>query len=229
MNPDSGNARTSGNPVPRVFVLTDGRALLEGRDLLEQLARAVAGGAGAVIVRERYLPARDRCALGLRLAQRLRNHHPQPLDPILGWAAPAPPPAPADANDPSWPALHLRSSDPVPALRPRLLGRSCHGIEDLRRAATEGCDYVTLSPVAATPSKPGYGPALGPAGLRDLLKQAAYEAITMPRVLALGGVTPDNARSFVRAGAHGVAVMGGFMRAADPAALAAALCGAVAA
>ena len=218
---------SSVSSVPRVFVLTDRESLLEGRDLVEQVAEAVAGGAGAVVVRERDLPPTARCALGRRLAQRLAGNGPQSLEAVLGGAAPAPPPAPSDADDPSWPALHLRSSDRLPVLRPRLLGRSCHGMQDLRRAAAEGCDYVTLSPVAAMPSKPGYGPVLGADGLRDLLEQAAYEGVSLPRVLALGGVTPGNALSFVRAGAHGVAVMGGFMRAADPAALAAALCGQV--
>ena len=229
MSQADGNARSSRIPVPRVFVLTDRRSLLEGRDLVEQLAGAVAAGAGAVVVRERDLAASDRRTLGLRLVDGLVNHHTQRLDPVLGWAAPAPPPAPVDADDPSWPALHLRSSDPLPPQRPRLLGRSCHDLEDLRRAAAEGCDYVTLSPVAATRSKPGYGPALGPEGLRELLERAACEAVAVPPVLALGGVTPGNARSFVRAGAHGVAVMGGLMRAVDPVAFAESLCAQVAA
>ena len=215
----------STSALPKVLLLTDRRLLAPGRDLVEQVAMAVAGGIGGVLVRERDLPAAERSALGERLADLLRARETSTA--VLGWAAPAP--ASAALSSRAWPLLHLPSSEPAPSRRPRLLGRSCHGIEDLRRAAADGCDYVTLSPVAATSSKPGYGPCLGPDGLRALLERAAYQAVPVPPVLALGGVTPGNARSFVRAGAHGVAVMGGFMRTADPAALAAALCGEVAA
>jgi thiamine-phosphate pyrophosphorylase len=74
-------------------------------------------------------------------------------------------------------------------------------------AVAEGCDYVTVSPVAASASKPGYGPALGPAGLAALLRPG------LP-VYALGGVLPSTVMSYVDAGAYGVAVMGPVMR--DP-------------
>lgn len=89
-----------------------------------------------------------------------------------------------------------------------LVGRSCHDAEGVRRAVAEGLDYVTLSPFAATRSKPGYGPAL---------PEAAYVRHGLP-VLALGGITVANATRAIDAGAHGVAVMGEVMRSADPAA-----------
>jgi thiamine-phosphate pyrophosphorylase len=103
------------------------------------------------------------------------------------------------------------------------VGRSCHSAADLERAAAEGCDYITLSPVAPTPTKPGYGPPLGPAGLRTLLRRAAYDVGCPPRVLALGGVTPSQVRPLLDAGADGVAVMGHILRAGDPLAAAASL------
>ena len=77
-------------------------------------------------------------------------------------------------------------------------------------AARYGADYATLSPIFATPSKPGYGPALGPAALR------AARACGLP-VIALGGVTAETARPCHEAGAAGIAVMGGLMRSRDPA------------
>jgi thiamine-phosphate pyrophosphorylase len=107
--------------------------------------------------------------------------------------------------------VHLTAADPFPAVRPPLVGRSCHSAADLARAAAEGCDWVTLSPFAPTPSKPGYGPALGPAGLAALVRGA-------PPVLALGGVRPGDVAGCLAAGASGVAVMGPVMR--DPAVVA---------
>lgn len=85
----------------------------------------------------------------------------------------------------------------------------CHGTAEVRAAA--GSPFVTISPVAPTLSKPGYGPPLGTAGVRDAVAAAG----TMP-VFALGGVSLENARSFLDAGAYGVAVMGPVLRADDP-------------
>ncbi len=47
----------------------------------------------------------------------------------------------------------------------------------------------------------------------DLLRQAA--ALGVPRV-AIGGITPDNVRDLIEAGADLVAVIGGVFEAADP-------------
>ena len=72
----------------------------------------------------------------------------------------------------------------------------------------------TYSPVFATASKPGYGPALGLDGLA-----AGCRAVPDLAVLALGGLGPGRVGACVRAGAAGVAVMGAVMGAGDPAAV----------
>jgi thiamine-phosphate pyrophosphorylase len=95
-----------------------------------------------------------------------------------------------------------------------LLGRSCHDDEQVARAAVAGVSYLTISPVAASRSKPGYGPALGEAGVRR-----ARELAGRVHVFALGGVGADNAAALCEAGADGVAVMGALMRADRPGAL----------
>jgi len=86
-----------------------------------------------------------------------------------------------------------------------LVGVSAHGLDDLRGARDAGGDYATLSPIFPSPSKPGYGPALGLAALHEAA------GLGLP-VLALGGVTAAAARACRDAGAHGVAVMGPAMR-----------------
>jgi len=88
-----------------------------------------------------------------------------------------------------------------------LIGQSAHTTDEVARAAADGADYVTLSPIFATSSKPGYGPALGHAALNG--------AWRVP-VVALGGIDASNAHECLVAGATGVAVMGGAMRAPDP-------------
>ena len=91
-----------------------------------------------------------------------------------------------------------------------LIGVSAHTPAEAAAQLRAGADYVTLSPIFLTGSKPGYGPALG----FDGLTQAA--ALTDGPILALAGVTPANAASCLKAGAAGIAVMGEVMRADDP-------------
>jgi len=98
-----------------------------------------------------------------------------------------------------------------------LLGASCHSLEEAAAAAAAGAGYVTLSPVFESASKPGYGPALGPAGLQAMAARLAVPAI------ALGGIEAGNLGACLAAGAAGVAVMGAIMAAADPGAAAQAL------
>ncbi len=64
-----------------------------------------------------------------------------------------------------------------------------------RGPCEDGAAYVSVSPIAATSSKPGYGPALGLGGVR----RAAAAAVGVP-VLALGGVTRSRWRHCARPG-----------------------------
>ena len=85
-----------------------------------------------------------------------------------------------------------------------LIGVSCHSPLDAMRAEDEGADYVFLSPIFETPSKPGYGPALG----LDILREACGR-VRIP-VLALGGVDERRAAACVAAGAAGFASISAF-------------------
>jgi len=91
-----------------------------------------------------------------------------------------------------------------------LIGVSAHAPREAATAAKAGADYVTLSPIYATASKPGYGPALGLKGITDSCGAG------LP-VVALGGLGPEAIGSCRAAGAAGFAIMGGLMRAEDPA------------
>jgi thiamine-phosphate pyrophosphorylase len=111
-------------------------------------------------------------------------------------------------------SVHLQSAAAVGAARQRLgpgaiIGVSAHVRADVEAAATAGADYVTLSPIFVTSSKPGYGPALGVGALGAVAKAGIA-------VVALGGVTAVVARPCLDAGAAGVALMGDIMRSGDP-------------
>lgn len=182
------------SPLPPLIVLTDGQqAERAGRSVRAVLADAVAGGLRGVVVRERHLPDDERRRL-IRWAEEL-------FDAVGGVVLVAAPTLEPHHN------VHLTASSPAPTARPAVVGRSCHNRPELRRAAAQGCDYATLSPIFPSPSKPGYGPPLGTEVLGDA---------PLP-VYALGGITVDNATVCTSAGASGVAVMGAIMQARDPA------------
>ena len=98
-----------------------------------------------------------------------------------------------------------------------VVGASCHSVEAVRSAASDGADYVFFGPVFATPSKATFGL---PQGL-ELLEDAC-RAVEIP-VSAIGGITVENATKCLEAGARGIAAIRLFQDAADPAALIAAL------
>jgi thiamine-phosphate pyrophosphorylase len=177
--------------LPRLLVLTD-RSQCAGR-LVDAVAAAVDAGARAVVLREKDLPGAER--------DRLAGELDAVLAPVGGLLV--------RAGAAGGPAVHLAAADTLPSPRPAMVGRSCHSAAELDRAQAEGCDWVMLSPFAATPSKPGYGPVLGPAGLAGLLAGRAA-----PPVYALGGVQPGDVAACLAAGAFGVAAMGPVMR--DP-------------
>ena len=183
--------------LPSLLVLTDAaQAASVGNELFDvivQAVQAVQADAIGVVVRERHLAEPQRRGL-LDRVEAL-------LDGVGGLLLAASPPLGARSG------VHLRAAEPVPSPRPAVVGRSCHGRGELAAAAEDGCDYATLSPIFATASKRGYGPALGTEALRGC---------PLP-VYALGGVSAANAAACRAAGAAGVAVMGAVMRAPDPA------------
>ena len=92
----------------------------------------------------------------------------------------------------------------------RLIGYSAHSIQDAAAGAIAGADYVTLSPIFKTNSKPGYGPVLGVSSISDAVKGSSAP------IIALAGISGSNAAEVLRSGAAGFAVMGGIMRSFDP-------------
>ena len=81
-----------------------------------------------------------------------------------------------------------------------LIGASTHSLQTARDARDSGADFVVFGPVFETESKRAYGP---PQGLSKL-QQVVDELRGFP-VVAIGGITLDNAESCFAAGASGIA------------------------
>jgi thiamine-phosphate pyrophosphorylase len=199
--------------VPGLLVLTDRHmAAGAGHDLVEVVSAAVGAGAPTVLLREKDLPPADRHSLAVNLRTVTAAAGAGLI--VAGDVALARAVGAAGvhlAADDPWP-----DDDPAAGLR---VGRSCHTLGELVVAARRGtADYATFSPVFATTSKPGYGPALGIDGLAAGCRAVAGVGSPLA-VYALGGVGPPQAAACLAAGASGVAVMGMVMRADDPGAV----------
>lgn len=187
--------------LPPLLVLTDRHQA--SLPLIEVVAAVIEAGARAVVLRETDLPRAERTELAATVAPLIHD-----VGGLLLSAAEA---------LPLCDGIHLRApsrtatADSAAQPNNAVVGQSCHDADEVHAAQTGGVDYVTLSPVFLTHSKPGYGPALGVARLADLIAQTAVA------VYALGGIeTPDQVRACRQAGAAGVAVMGTVMRSEDP-------------
>jgi thiamine-phosphate pyrophosphorylase len=192
-------------PVPPLLVISD---RYQARLSLAEIAEAVfTGGCRWFSLREKDLPPEERRALLAALV-------------VLGHNFGAIVTAHEDieaAASVGADGVHLPSGGSPEAARMRLpgglIGASAHSAGDAAALLRAGADYVTVSPVFVTASKPGYGPALGLEGLANVVAEAPGP------VVALGGITPQNAALCLNAGARGLAVMGEIMRSADPRAI----------
>ncbi len=82
-----------------------------------------------------------------------------------------------------------------------LIGFSTHNLDQARAAESLPVDYVAIGPVFATTTKENPDPVVGLAGVAE-----ARRATQKPLV-AIGGITRQNARSVLDAGADSVAVV----------------------
>lgn len=106
--------------------------------------------------------------------------------------------------------LHIGQTDMPPkqaraVLGPsKLLGLSTHNEAQLRSADAEPVDYIAIGPVFATSTKANPDPAVGLQGIRKA------RALTQKPLVAIGGITLENAPQIRAAGADSVAVISAF-------------------
>lgn len=103
--------------------------------------------------------------------------------------------------------LHLGQDDLLPVDARKVVGAeatigfSTHNPEQMRAAQTEPVDYVAFGPVFATASKERPDPCVGIEGLRIV------RGLTTKPLVAIGGITRDNAAFCWNVGADSVAII----------------------
>jgi thiamine-phosphate pyrophosphorylase len=112
--------------------------------------------------------------------------------------------------------VHVGQDDMAPAAARKTLGdRAVVGIsvstpDELARSDLSPCDYMGTGPVFPTGTKVDAKAVRGLAGLKEIV------GLSPIPVVAIGGITADNAPACFNAGAAGVAVISFVSRADDP-------------
>jgi thiamine-phosphate pyrophosphorylase len=196
--------------VRGLYLVTD-RDLIGGRDLVDVVTAAVDGGATFVQLREKHATTRA----FVDVAERLRSALAGRGVPLL-------------INDRADVALavgaagvHLGQQDLDPVTARRLLGPdaviglSVETMADVERADDLDVDYLGVSPIHDTPTKPDTLAAWGVAGLAEVRRRSRH------RLVAIGGINAATIAEVAAAGADSAAVVSAICAAPDPRAAAA--------
>ena len=195
-----------------LYVITDTKLIPRDR-FVETVEAAVRGGATMVQLREKEAPQEEAIRLGRALLAVTRRYGALLIindHPLVAKAVGAD-------------GAHVgREDPPVSAARAVLgpeaiIGASCYGaVARAVAAEQEGADYVAFGTPFPSPTKPKRTDiSLG-------IFREVKQRVNMP-VFAIGGITIDNARQVIAAGADGIAVVSGVFAAADVEAAARAL------
>ena len=191
-------------PQPLLLLVTDRRQAV--RPLQGIVAAALNAGCRWVSLREKDLPADEQILLARALLPLVHAQHGKLM--LHGEAS--------LAREAGIDGVHLPAGSDAASARAligpdMILGVSIHTVTEAEQIDPACVDYALAGPAFETASKPGYGPEIGRKGLADIT-----QACRVP-VLAIGGINAARIAEVLARGVAGVAVMGGPMRAADPA------------
>ena len=187
-----------------VHVLTD-REWSRGRDMMTVATAALDGGATVIQLRDKHASTRTLIEEGLALRALTRERGAllivnDRVDVALAIEADG-----AHVGQEDLPVAMARR-----LLGPdRILGVSAATVQEAREAVAAGADYLGVGPIFATATKADAGPATG----TRLLTACARE-FSLP-LIAIGGITLENAAQVIQAGANGVAVITAVVHAED--------------
>jgi thiamine-phosphate pyrophosphorylase len=180
--------------------------------LLETISAAATAGVDWIQIREKDLEARELAELSALAVRACRGTTARVIvnDRLdVAFAAPA---GGAHLGESSLPVAEARRL--IEARRKTregefLVGVSCHSTVSARTAAEGGADYIFFGPIFPTPAKAAFGAPQGLARLAEVCR-----AVHVP-VLAIGGITAENAAACWECGAAGIAAIRLFQESAQ--------------
>jgi thiamine-phosphate pyrophosphorylase len=192
-------------PDLSLYLVTD-RALSLGRPLEDIVLRAVGGGVSAVQMREKDLSTREFLNTALMLKEKLA---PRGIPLIINDRIDIALAVGADG-------VHIGQDD-MPYRRARdllggeaIIGLSVEREEHALEASGWDVDYLGVSPIFRTPTKAELDSQWGLDGLRKL------RGLCKKPLVAIGGISSENAADILGAGADGLAVVSAICSAPDP-------------
>ncbi len=186
--------------LPRVYPLTD--VQLSGLSHAEQVRLLSFGGASLIQLREKRMPA-------LEFYEQARAAQQYGVQLIINDRVDI---ALATSAD----GVHLGQDDLSPEVARKLLGPqaiigySTHNVDQAISATKLPIDYLAIGPIFSTTTKSDTAQVLGLDGLRD-----ARAAVGGFPLVAIGGISLNNARDVIDAGADSVAVISALLTAPD--------------
>lgn len=189
----------------KLYLVTD-RGLLAGRDMVDVVSKAVAGGVTMVQLREKDLGSKDFIGEAIALKAALEGTG-VPL--IINDRVDVALAAGADG-------VHIGQSDMPYAMARRLLGPdaviglSVENMDQVLEAEALDVDYIGVSPVFSTSTKTDTVAPFGLAGLSEAARISSHP------VVAIGGLNDSNIADVLRAGADGIALVSAVIGARNP-------------
>lgn len=188
-----------------LYLVTD-RELIGDRDLIDVVLAAVDGGAAYVQLREKHATTRAFVDVARRLRPELATRSvPLVINDRVDVAL---------AVDADGVHLGQQDLDPVTARRllgpDAMIGLSVETMEDVTRAEHLDVDYLGVSPIFDTPTKPDTLTAWGVDGLARVRRRSRH------RLAAIGGINRDTVADVAAAGADAIAVVSAVCAAPDP-------------
>lgn len=183
-------------PFPRLYAVID-PARSGGRSPVVISELLLAAGVKLIQYREKRASTREQFEISKQIAVRTRKARAVFIVNDRADIARA-----VESN-----GVHLGQEDLPPELARSVLmpgkwiGYSTHSLEQVMAAEQTSADYIAFGPVFPTRSKDNPDPVVGLEGLRKARKA------TRKPLVAIGGITAENAKSAIDAGADSVAVI----------------------
>lgn len=108
--------------------------------------------------------------------------------------------------------VHLGATDMMPTEASAILGNdfliggTANSLKDIIYLASAKVDYIGLGPFRFTKTKQNLRQTLGFEGYRTIIKQAQKEMMSIPPIVAIGGIRPEDIPFLANTGIHGIAV-----------------------